>query len=112
MEKQQLLEKAERTLSPLESANLIAALKEVSVSTLLHNPLVLGLFVVVLFYAIVKKSRFVLLSIFTILCLFLLVRYTLPDSSAELTASNTLPFAFGCLGIGAVIIYFTFIKTE
>jgi hypothetical protein len=112
MDKEKLLEKAQETVSTFETENVIAFLKEMTVKSLLDNPAVLILFAVVFFYAVIRKSRFVLLFLFSILSLMLLIHYTLPAAGEPLTASNTLPFALGGLGIGAVIIYFTFIKTE
>jgi hypothetical protein len=67
--------------------------------------------VVVFFFAVVKRSKFVLLFLFTLLSLMALVRYTLPEGAA-LTPGSLLPFAGGCLGVGAVLIYFIFIKVE
>ena len=67
--------------------------------------------VVVFFFAVIKRSKFVILFLFTLLSLMALVHYTLPEGG-EMTASSLLPFAGGCLGIGAVLIYFTFIKVE
>ena len=111
MEKEQIISKTQEVLSPFETEQIIKFVKELSVKTVFENPVMLGIFAVVIFFAIVKRSKFVLLFMFTLLSLTALVRYTLP-SDAELTVTSTLPFAFGCLGIGAVLIYFIFIKVE
>jgi hypothetical protein len=63
--------------------------------------------------AIVKKSKTILLTIFTAIALMFLMHYTLPaDAGAELSLKSTIPFAFGGLAIGAALIYFMFIKGE
>ncbi|HEX8960777.1 MAG TPA: hypothetical protein VF775_04320 [Geobacteraceae bacterium] len=111
MEKEQLIAKTKEALSPLETENVVHMIKELSFKTIMDNPWMLALLVVVFFFAVIKRSKFVLLFLFTLLSLLALVQYTLP-ASAEMTASSLLPFAFGCLGIGAVLIYFIFIKVE
>ena len=111
MEKEQLIAKTKEALSPLETENVVHMIKELSFKTIMDNPWMLALLVVVFFFAVIKRSKFVLLFLFTLLSLLAIVQYTLP-ASAEMTASSLLPFAFGCLGIGAVLIYFIFIKVE
>ncbi|HYS43277.1 MAG TPA: hypothetical protein VEM32_04780 [Geobacteraceae bacterium] len=111
MEKEQLITRTEEVLSPFETANIIRMIKELSFNTIMDNPWILALLVVVFFYAVVKRSKFVLLFLFTLLSLLALVQYSLPMAN-EMTAASLLPFAFGCLGIGAVLIYFVFIKVE
>lgn len=111
MEKEQIINKTQEVLSPFETEQIVRVLKELSIKTIFENPFILGLFVIVVFFAIIKRSKFVLLFMFTLLSLMALVRYALP-TGAELKAASLIPFAFGCLGIGAVLIYFTFIKSE
>ena len=111
MEKEQLITRTEEVLSPFETANIIRMIKELSFNTIMDNPWILALLVVVFFYAVIKRSKFVLLFLFTLLSLLALVQYSLPQG-AELAVTSFLPFAFGCLGIGAVLIYFVFIKVE
>jgi len=111
MEKEQIIIRTREALSPFETEQLIKFLKELSIKTIFENPLILGILVVVFFFAVIKRSKFVLLFLFTLLTLMALVRYTLP-LGAELTAMTLLPFAFGCLAIGAVLIYFIFIRVE
>jgi hypothetical protein len=111
MEKEQLITKTEQVLSPFETDSIIRMIKELSFQTLMDNPWILALLVVVFFFAVIKRSKFVLLFLFTLLSLLALVQYTLPMTN-EMTAASLLPFAFGCLGIGAVLIYFVFIKVE
>ncbi|HYS43736.1 MAG TPA: hypothetical protein VEM32_07115 [Geobacteraceae bacterium] len=111
MEKEQLITKTTEVLSPFETDSIIRMIKELSFQTIMDNPWILALLVVVFFFAIVKRSKFVLLFLFTLLSLLALVQHTLPMAN-EMTAASLLPFAFGCLGIGAVLIYFIFIKVE
>jgi hypothetical protein len=111
MEKEKLIAKTQEVLSPFETEQIVKFIKELTITTIFENPIILGILVVVFFFAVVKRSKFVLLFLFTLLSIMALVRYTLP-MGAEMSASTMLPFAFGCLGIGAVIIYFMFIKVE
>jgi hypothetical protein len=111
MVKQQLIDKSRDVLSSFETENVITLLKDLSFKSLIDNPLILALLVVVLFFAFVRRSKFILLFIFTIVTLLALVHYALP-LTRELTVTSLLPFAFGCLGVGAVLIYFIFIKTD
>jgi hypothetical protein len=111
MEKEQLITKTEQVLSPFETDSIIRMIKELSFQTMMDNPWILALLVVVFFFAVIKRSKFVLLFLFTLLSLLALVQYSLPMAN-EMTAASLLPFAFGCLGISAVLIYFVFIKVE
>lgn len=111
MDKQQVVTKAKEAFTPLETQNVVAFVKELNFKTIIDSPLVLGILVVVLFYAVIKRSKFVLLFLFTLLSLMALIHYSLPGSD-NMTVTSLLPFAFGCLGIGSIIIYFSFIKVE
>jgi ABC-type protease/lipase transport system fused ATPase/permease subunit len=111
MEKEKIIARTQEVLSPFETEQIVKFLKEMSIKTIFDNPLILGILIIVFFFAVIKRSKFVLLFLFTLLTLMALVRYTLP-MGAELTATGLLPFAFGCLAIGAVLIYFIFIKVE
>jgi len=116
MEKEQIINKsqevAKNVFSSVETDNLVRLAKELTFSTIIDNPLILALLVVVLFYAIIKRSKFVLLFLFTLLSLMALVHYALPESVELMSFTTYLPFAFGCLGVGSVLIYFIFIKVE
>ena len=111
MVKQQLIDKSRDVLSSFETENVITFLKDLSFKSLIDNPLILALLVVVLFFAFVRRSKFLILFIFTIVTLFALVQYALP-LAGKLNVTSMLPFAFGCLGVGAVLIYFIFIKSD
>lgn len=113
MEKQELLDKTVETLSPFETGNIVHFMQNLTMKSAMENPWLMGFFLVLAFYAVIKRSKFVLASLFAAISIMLLVRFTLPaDSGNELTLSSTLPFAFGGLAIGGALIYFIFIKTE
>lgn len=111
MDKAAIVNKTVETLSPFETANVVDFLKHLTVKSALSNPWIVGIFVVITFYAVVVRSKFVLSVLFTAISLLLLIRYTMP-TEGEITLTSTLPFAFGGLAIGAVLIYLNFIKTE
>jgi hypothetical protein len=111
MEKQKIIEKAQEVFSPFETENIVKFVKELTFTTVINNPKILAVLVVVFFFAVIKRSKFVLLFLFTLLSLMALVHYALPET-AELTPGSLLPFAGGCLAVGSVLIYFIFIKVE
>jgi hypothetical protein len=111
MEKQEILNKTQDALSPFETENIVKFVKGLTFSAVIGNPWMLAILSVILFYAVVKRSKFVLLSLFTFFSLILLIQYTLPTGE-DFTLSTLLPFVGGGLVIGSVIIYFTFIKGD
>jgi hypothetical protein len=112
MEKDLILKKATETLSPFETAHIMQFLRTLTVKSALTNPWFIGLFLVIAFYAVVVRSKFVLCALFTALSLLILIHYTIPSDGDTLALSTTLPFAFGALAIGGFIIYLYFIRTE
>lgn len=113
MEKQQILDKTVETLTPFETGNIVNFMQTITLKTAMENPWLIGFFLIIAFYAIIKRSKFVLGSLFAAISIMMLVRFTLPaDAANEITLSSTLPFAFGGLAIGAALIYFILIKTE
>jgi len=112
MDKDAILQKTIETLSPFETANLVAYMKHLTVRGALNNPWFIGVFLVIFFYAVVVRSKFVLCVLFTAISLLLLIRYTMPAEGDSLSLTSTLPFAFGALAIGSVLIYLYFIKSE
>jgi hypothetical protein len=111
MEKQQILEKTKEVLSPFETEHIVKFVKELSFSTIIGNPWMMAILAVVLFYAVIKRSKFVLLFLFTLFSLMLLIQYTLP-TSGEFNLTSLLPFIGGGLVIGSVLIYFIFIQGD
>lgn len=112
MEKQQLLDKTRETLTPFETGNIVDFLKTLTVKSAMEHPLFLVLIFLFFAFGLVKRSKFVLLSLFAAVTVMLLVRYTMPVEGDSLDLKTTLPFAFGGLAIGAALIYFIFIKSE
>jgi hypothetical protein len=111
MDKQELVNKAQTALEPFETQNIVKFIKQMSTQSFIDNPWLIVVFLVVFFYAVIKRSRFVLLFLFSFLSITLLIRYTLP-ADGELSVKTLLPLAGGGLAIGSVIIYFSFIKTD
>ena len=113
MDKQQLLEKAEKTMAPFETQHIVNYVQHLTFKSAMENPWFIGCFLVLAFYAVVKRSKGVLLTLFAAISIMFLVRYTLPsDGGNELSLGSTLPFAFGGLAIGAALIYFAIIKGD
>lgn len=114
MEKQQMLEQAKEKLAPFETGNLVDLIQTLNLKTVMEHPLIILLFLIFAFYAIVRRSKFVLVFLFAAISVMLLVRYTLSPElvGGGLTIASTLPFAVGGLVIGGVLIYLTFIKSD
>jgi len=112
MEKAAILQKATETLSPFETSHIMQYLRALTVRSALTNPWFIGIFLIIAFYAVVVRSKFVLCALFTAISLLLLISYTMPAEGEGFGLSTTLPFAFGGLAIGACLIYLYFIKTE
>lgn len=111
MEKQVILDKTKEVLSPFETEHIVKFIRELTVSKVIGNPWMLAILAVVLFYAVIKRSKFVLLFLFTLFTLMLLIQYTLP-ATGDLNLTSLLPFMGGGLVIGSVLIYFIFIKGD
>jgi hypothetical protein len=111
METANIISKTKEVLSPFETENIIKFVKGLTLATIFTNPLILGLLLVVLFFAVIKRSKFLLLFLFTCFSVVALIHYTLPESG-DMKLSSLLPFAGGGVAIGAVLIYFGFIKSE
>ncbi len=113
MEKEAVLDKAKTVLAPFETENVFNFMRNLSLKSAMENPLIIGIFMVIFFFAVFKRSKPVLIFLFAVVAIMFLVRFTLPaDQGNELTLSSTLPFAFGGLAIGSALIYFMFIKGD
>ena len=112
MDKGAIIQKTIETLAPFETANVMHFVRQLTVKNALSNPWIVLVFLVIAFYAVVKRSKFVLCVLFTAMSLLILIRYTMPAEGDGLSLSSTLPFAFGGIAIGAILIYLYFIKTE
>jgi len=111
MEKTEIIDKTKEVLSPFETENIVKFIKGLSFDTIFGHPIFLGILLVVFFFAVIKRSKFLLLFLFTCVSVAALLHFFLPESG-EMTLSSLLPFAAGGVAIGAVIIYFGFVKSE
>jgi hypothetical protein len=114
MEKQQVLDQAKEKLTPFETGNIVEFIQHLTLKSAMEHPLLIAIFLVFAFYAVVKRSKFVLLFLFAAISIMLLVRYTLSPEmvGGGLTICSTLPFAAGGIVIGGALIYLTFIKND
>ncbi len=112
MEKQELINKTKETLAPFQTDHIVSYMKHLTLKSAMENPWLIAAFLIIFFYAVIKRSKFVLLTLFTAISLMILLRYTFPTGGDELALSSTLPFVFGALLIGSVVLYFNFIKTD
>jgi uncharacterized membrane protein len=111
MEKTEIIDKTKEVLSPFETENIVKFIKGLSFDTIFSHPLFLGIILIVFFYAVIKRSKFLLLFLFTCFSIAALLHFFLPESG-DMTLASLLPFAGGGVAIGAVIIYFGFIQGE
>jgi hypothetical protein len=112
MDKQQLLDKTAETLRPFETSNLIDTAQHLSVNQIFSHPAVLICITIIFFFGVVKRSKTVLLGLFSLFCIAIIIRYAMPASGEELSMQSMLPFIGGGIFVGGVIIYFTLIKSE
>lgn len=112
MDKQLLIEKTTETLRPFETANLIETLEHLSVKQVFSNPVVLILIIAIFFFGVLKRSKTVLLSLFSLFCVAVIIRYAMPAPGDDLSMSSMFPFIGGGLLVGGVIIYFSLIKSD
>jgi uncharacterized membrane protein len=112
MDKEQLVEKATETLRPFETSNLIDAAQHLSIKQIFSHPAVLIFIVIIFFFGVVKRSKTVLLSLFSLICIAVIMRYAMPAPGDDLSMSSMFPFIGGGLLVGGVIIYFALIKSD
>lgn len=112
MDKDKLIEKTTETLRPFETSNLIDTMQHLSIKEVFSHPLVLIAIVAIFFFGVVKRSKLVLLSLFSLFCLAIIMRYAMPAPGDDLSITATLPFIGGGLLVGGVIIYFSLIKSD
>jgi len=112
MDKEQLANKATEVLQPFETGNLMNTLQNLSLSQIFSHPAVLITILIVFFFGVVRKSKTVLLILFSLIALIIMARYTLPPPGEEITFKSLLPFVGGGLVMGAVIIYVSLIKSD
>jgi hypothetical protein len=112
MDKQQLLEKTEQALRPFETANLMTTIQTLTLHQIFTHPAVLATIAVVFFFGVIKRSKTVLLTLFSIIGLIVMVRYAIPAENTEMSLGTIVPFVVCGIVIGGVIIYFTMIKSD
>ena len=101
-------------LQRFETSRVIAALREIDLNNLLHNPWLLGGIALLTITALIMRWRVLLVTLFTVAGMAGLVVYTLGKGTTA-GEMGTEPLVVFIL-IGAVIvfaaIYFLFIKGE
>lgn len=114
MEKQQILDQAKDKLTPFETGNIVDFIQHLTLKSAMEQPLLIAVFLIFAFYAVVRRSKVILLFLFAAIAIMLLVRYTLSPEivGGGLTIASTLPFIAGGLAVGGALIYFVFIKTD
>lgn len=110
MEKQEALEKTVEILRPLETQNLMTTIQNLTLQQIFSNWIFLLVTLGILFFGVYKKSKPVLLTLFFLLALIVMVKYTMPPPGEELSMKSLIPFAAFGVGIGGVLVYFIFIK--
>lgn len=111
MQKEKIIERTKEALEPLETGNVVEFVRSLSLHTFEEKPWLILVFLAILFYAVIRRSRFLLLFLFAFFSILGLITYAMP-AEAELSVRSLLPLAIGGLAIGGVIIYVAFIKTE
>lgn len=110
MEKQEVLDKTVEALRPFETQNLMTTIQHLTLEQIFTNWVFLLITIGIIFFGVYKKSKTVLLTVFFLLALIVMVRFAMPAPGEELSVKAILPFVGFGLGIGSVIVYFTFIK--
>lgn len=112
MDKEKLVEKTTEVLRPFETGNLMNTMQSLNLHDVFTNPIILLVITGLLFFGVLRRSKPVLLTLFGLIGMIVMARYTLPPPGEELSMNSLIPFAFGGLVIGGVIIYFSMIKSD
>lgn len=114
MEKQQIIDQAKETLAPFETANIVDFIQNLTLKSAMEQPWLIGIFLIFAFYAVVRRSKVVLIFLFAGISIMLLVRFSLSPEvvGGGLSVGSVLPFAAGGIVIGGALIYFSFIKGD
>ncbi len=109
-----MLDQAKDKLSPFETGNIAEFIQHLTLKSAMEHPFIIIVFLLFAFYAVVRRSRIVLLFLFAVISIMLLVRYTLAPEivGGGMTIESILPFVAGGLVIGGALIYFSFIKSD
>lgn len=112
MDKQQLADRATEILRPFETANLMNTIQHLTLKQIFSNPVVLITIAALLFFGVVKRSKTVLLTLFALIGIIVILRFAMPAPDEDLSLKSLVPFVFGGVVIGGVIIYFSLIKSD
>lgn len=112
MDKQQLVEKTTETLRPFETSNIIDAVQNMNINQIFSHPVVLIVIAAVFFFGVIKRSKTVLLSLFSLFCVAVIMRYAMPAPGDDLSFKSLLPFIGGGLLVGGVVIYVSLVKSD
>ncbi len=104
------LEKTVEVLQPFETQNLMKTIQNLTLEQIFSNWVFLLITISVIFFGIYKKSKIVLLTVFFLLALIVMVRFAMPAPDEEMGLKTIIPFIGFGLGIGGVLVYFTFVK--
>ena len=107
-----MVEKTVEILRPFETANLMETMQNLSMKQVFTHPAILFFICVVFFFGVIKRSKPVLLTLFSLFCAAIIMRFAMPTPGEQLSVTSMLPFIGGGIVIGCVIIYFSFIKSE
>jgi hypothetical protein len=114
MDKQQFIEKATEALKPFETENLIKTMQTLTLKEIFTNPVVLLVITLLLFFGVIKRSKTVLLTMFSLIGLIVIMRFAMPatTSSEEISLGSVVPFIAIGVFIGGVVIYFSLVKSD
>jgi len=105
-----MLDKTAEVLKPLETENLMNTIQNLSLQQIFSNWVLLLAVSGLLFFGLYKRSKTVLLTLFFLVSLIVMVKIAMPAQGQEISLKTVLPFVGFGLGIGGVIVYFTFVK--
>jgi drug/metabolite transporter superfamily protein YnfA len=83
-----------------------------SLRQLFYHPAVVVLIAGVLYFAVVKRLKAARIALFSLPGIALIVLYGIPEPDVKFTMLSMAPLIGGGVFIAAVIIYYTFIKTD
>jgi hypothetical protein len=114
MDKQHFIEKTTEFLRPFETENLIKTMQTLTLKEIFTNPAVLIVITLVLFFGVIKRSKTVLLTLFSLIGLIVIMRYAMPATTAseEISLSSIVPFIAIGVVVGGVVIYFSLVKSD
>jgi len=114
MDTQRFVEKTTEVLKPFETENLIKTMQTLTLREIFTNPVVLLIIALVFFFGVIKRSKTVLLTLFSLIGLIVIMRFAMPAQTAseELSLSSVVPFIGIGVVIGCVVIYFSLVKSD